>query len=72
MAKEFAAVTLMSADIDGIANGLQNLHELWAAILEMGLGVYLLTRQIGAACFLIVIPTVCKCSNLIGPTGRLC
>ncbi|UNI24992.1 hypothetical protein JDV02_010703 [Purpureocillium takamizusanense] len=57
-ANESAAVTLMSTDIDGIAAGLQKIHDIWASTIEMGLGIYLLQRQVGAACFLILIPGV--------------
>ncbi|KAJ6443435.1 Cyclic peptide transporter [Purpureocillium lavendulum] len=57
-AKESAAVTLMSTDIDGIAAGLQKVHDIWSSVIELGLGIYLLQRQVGAACFLIVIPGV--------------
>lgn len=59
-AKEAAAVTLMSTDVDGIASGIQEMHEIWASILELAVAVYLLERQIGPACFLVVIPTVGK------------
>jgi len=62
-------VTLMSTDIDGIATGLREIHEVWAAIIELGIGVYLLARQIGAACFLIIIPAVCECSHRTALTG---
>ncbi|KAK9420894.1 putative ABC transporter FUM19 [Seiridium unicorne] len=44
-AKEGAAVTLMSTDVDGIATAIQQMHEIWQA-------------QIGPACFLVVIPAV--------------
>lgn len=57
-AKESAAVTLMSTDIDGIATGLEEIHDIWASAIELGLGIYLLQRQVGAACFLILIPGV--------------
>ncbi|KAK2756862.1 ABC multidrug transporter [Colletotrichum kahawae] len=52
------AVTLMSTDIDSIAGGVKDLHEIWASILELGVAVYLLNLQIGAACFVVMIPAV--------------
>ena len=58
-AKDSAAVTMMSTDVDGVASGLQKIHDIWASIIELGLGVYLLQRQVGAACFLVLVPTVC-------------
>ncbi|KAE9377881.1 putative ABC multidrug transporter [Stipitochalara longipes BDJ] len=57
-AREGVAITLMSTDIDGIANGIKDLHEIWANVFELGVAVYLLQRQIGSACFLAVIPAV--------------
>jgi ATP-binding cassette subfamily C (CFTR/MRP) protein 1 len=44
-----AAVTLMSTDIDRITSNIQQIHELWASTLEVGLAIYLLQRQIGWA-----------------------
>lgn len=58
-AKESAAVTLMSTDIDGIASGLQKIHDIWASIIELAIGIYLLERQIGSACFIILVPAAC-------------
>ncbi|KAH0437695.1 ABC multidrug transporter [Colletotrichum camelliae] len=55
------AVTLMSTDIDSIASGVKDLHEIWASILELGVAVYLLNLQIGAACFVVMIPAVRTC-----------
>lgn len=60
-AKESAAVTLMSTDVDGIASGLQKIHDIWASFIELGLAVYLLQRQVGAACFLVLVPAICTC-----------
>ncbi|KAM0816280.1 putative ABC transporter FUM19 [Seiridium cardinale] len=57
-AKEGAAVTLMSTDVDGIATAIQQMHEIWASVVELAVAVYLLERQIGPACFLVVIPAV--------------
>lgn len=59
-AKDGAAVTLMSTDVDGIATGIQEMHEIWASVVELTVAVYLLERQIGPACFLVVIPTIGK------------
>lgn len=63
-AKDSAAVTLMSTDIDGIASGIKDLHEIWANIFELGVSVFLLQRQVGAACFVVVVPAVGKASTL--------
>lgn len=51
-----APVTLMSTDIDGLERGVMFMHEIWAAPVEFGLGIYLLYREIGTPCFLVLIP----------------
>lgn len=59
-ATESAATTLMSTDVEGIVNGVPKIHEIWAAIVEIGLGLYLLTTVIDQAAFLVVIPVIGK------------
>ena len=46
---ESAAVTLMSTDVQSICDALAQLHEVWASIIEIALGIWLLTREIGLA-----------------------
>ncbi|KAF4511732.1 hypothetical protein G6O67_003504 [Ophiocordyceps sinensis] len=61
-AKESAAVTLMSTD---------------ASFIELGLAVYLLQRQVGAACFLVLVPAIlssfatARVARGIGPARAL-
>ena len=45
-----ASLTLMSADIERIVTGWQTMHEIWANVIEVALAIYLLERQLGAAC----------------------
>ncbi|PVH72311.1 P-loop containing nucleoside triphosphate hydrolase protein [Cadophora sp. DSE1049] len=51
-----AAMTLMGTDVEQIA---ENLHliitDLWANILQIGIAIYLLERQVGAVCIAPVI-----------------
>ncbi|PHH93023.1 hypothetical protein CDD83_2133 [Cordyceps sp. RAO-2017] len=42
-----AVVTLMSVDVDNIVSCLIDLDECWARIIEIALGLVLLTRQLG-------------------------
>jgi len=49
----------MSTDVDGITTVLAQSHDTWASVIELGLGLYFLARQVGAACFLMLIPAVC-------------
>ncbi|PYH86162.1 multidrug resistance protein MDR [Aspergillus uvarum CBS 121591] len=43
------ALNLMSNDIDNIAFGIQNMHEVWASPVETGIALYLLQRQVSWA-----------------------
>jgi ATP-binding cassette subfamily C (CFTR/MRP) protein 1 len=62
--KESEAVTLMSADIDRIANGVKNIHELWFNVIEAGIATWLLQRQIGMACLAMVGLSLGACMSL--------
>ncbi|OAA39066.1 ABC transporter, transmembrane domain, type 1 [Metarhizium rileyi] len=55
-AKEMAAATLMSTDVEGIALGLRKFHDILASFVEVGLGIYLITTIVGKASFLIIFP----------------
>ena len=50
----------MSTDIDFICQAFQNIHELWANVIEIGIAMYLLWRQVGAPCFFVAIPAIRK------------
>lgn len=54
--KDSAPVTLMSVDIENIAVSLTFIHDIWPAIVELPIGIYLLYRQVGPPCFLLLIP----------------
>ncbi|EFZ03270.2 ABC transporter, transmembrane domain, type 1 [Metarhizium robertsii ARSEF 23] len=57
-ARELAAATLMSTDVEGISLGLRKFHDILASIVEVGLGIYLITTIVGKASFLIVFPGI--------------
>ncbi|WYZ35872.1 hypothetical protein EsH8_X_000519 [Colletotrichum jinshuiense] len=48
-AGDAAAVTLMSTDTERIIRGFYSLHEVWANVIEIALGCWLLERQLGAS-----------------------
>lgn len=54
------SLTLMSADIERITNGWQTMHEIWANMIEVALAIYLLDRQLGAACAIPLAVAICK------------
>ncbi|KAI1733387.1 ABC transporter [Xylaria scruposa] len=56
-----ASLTLMSTDVERVARGLLNIHEIWACMIELGLGLYLLHQQLGEA-FLASVVTFVACT----------
>lgn len=50
-----AALILMSNDVENIASGIQNVHEVWASPVEVAIALYLLQHQVAWAA---VIPAV--------------
>ncbi len=57
-AKRSAAVTLMSADVDGITTGIPQCLQIPIGILEIVLGMYLLSQFIGISAFSVFGPLV--------------
>ncbi|KAM3442495.1 hypothetical protein MY4824_001089 [Beauveria thailandica] len=57
-ARQNAIVTLMSADFDGIADGLPACVEIPFTFLETGLGMFLLTRFVQQSSFVIIFPLI--------------
>lgn len=55
-AKKSAAITLMSTDMNSIQSGINLFHEIWASIIELGIGIYLLATLVGGASFLVAVP----------------
>lgn len=55
-AKKNAAVTLMTADFDGISEGFAHCLEIPFTFLESGLGIYFLAKFIKQASFVIIFP----------------
>lgn len=45
-----APLTLMSTDVERITSGLVYLHEAWANLIQIGVTMFLLKRQLGAGC----------------------
>lgn len=59
-----AALTLMSADIERITNGIRMIHELWACFIETALASWLLYTKLGAA-FVVPLVAVMVCAGLM-------
>lgn len=50
-----AAITLMGTDVERIVVNLRNIHESWATILEVGVALWLLERQLWVACIVPIV-----------------
>lgn len=48
-------LTLMSSDIDRIAGSIQAVQEIWARVVELAIGIWLLERQLG---WIFVVPII--------------
>jgi hypothetical protein len=57
---ESAAVTLMSTDVDRIALSMQSLNEVWGRLVEVSIGVWLLSVQLGAVSVVPIIVVLGK------------
>ena len=55
--RENAPVTLMSTDMDIIAGAAEQLHDVWASLIELPIGIYILYEQIGFPSLFVLIPT---------------
>ncbi|KAJ3497326.1 hypothetical protein NLG97_g1991 [Lecanicillium saksenae] len=62
--RKLAAVTLMSADFDGIASGLADFIEMPFTFIDAGIGMFFLYRFIHLSCLAILIPL--SVSTLLG------
>lgn len=47
---ETTAIALMGTDIERIGHNFLQLHEIWASIIEIGVAIWLLERQVFLAC----------------------
>ena len=57
---ESAAVTHMSTDIDRIATSMQSMNEVWSRLIEVAIGVWLLSIQLGAVSVIPILVVLCE------------
>ncbi|PWY82697.1 ATP-binding cassette transporter [Aspergillus eucalypticola CBS 122712] len=64
-----AAITLMGTDVERIVQSQKTIHETWASVLEVGIAIWLLERQLLIAC---VVPGVIAIVSVlaIGPISN--
>ena len=60
-----SAITHMSTDIDRITASMQSMHETWARLIEVSIGVWLLSIQLGAVSVIPIIVVISKLSTII-------
>jgi hypothetical protein len=58
--ERMTAFTLMTADVETIVNDSWRLLEPWALLLQIAIGTYLLSRQLGAVCCVPILVILCK------------
>jgi ATP-binding cassette subfamily C (CFTR/MRP) protein 1 len=64
-----AAITLMSTDIERVTMGMEKIHDVWADLVQVSLGCWLLQRKLGSAFLAPVIVVLC-CGLLMVWLGR--
>lgn len=55
-----ATVTLMSTDLTGIEGLTRLFHDMWAAVIELAVGLAILGHIVGTSCVLFLIPGTSK------------
>lgn len=55
---ESSAISLMSTDLDRLTLTIVAIGEIWARLIEMIIGLYLLARQLGSVCVAPIIIVV--------------
>lgn len=55
-----SAITLLNSDTERITLGLQQIHNSWACLIEVGISTWLLARQLGLATIASVLFCFCE------------
>lgn len=55
-----ASLTHMSSDIDQLSFSLEAVCQVWAQVLELAIGLHLLSRNLGWVCVAPIVIVVCK------------
>lgn len=57
-----STLTLTSSDVDKICGSFEDIHELWANPIEIGIASWLLERQLGLGCVGPAFTVICECT----------
>ncbi|KAF2670115.1 multidrug resistance-associated protein [Microthyrium microscopicum] len=60
-----SAITLMGTDVDRIVNSLRVIHELWAAVLEVSIAIWLLEGRLWVASLVPVLISLVAVGGMI-------
>lgn len=60
VAQKAAPAGLVTADVERIDFTMEKLHSLWASVIELGIGIFLLQRQVGWACIAPAVIAICQ------------
>lgn len=60
-AEGVAAVSLMSADVEAVLDGVRSVHSTWSGMLDLAVGFYLIATVVKQSAFLGAMPSLCKC-----------
>ncbi|KAK3181199.1 hypothetical protein K4F52_007474 [Lecanicillium sp. MT-2017a] len=60
-----ATVTLMSTDVTGIEGLTRLFHDMWAAVIELAVGLAILGHIVGTSCVLFLIPVTAVGSTIV-------
>ncbi|KAF2999462.1 hypothetical protein E8E13_008147 [Curvularia kusanoi] len=60
-----AVLTLMSTDIERVTAGVEKMHDVWADLVQAGLGCWLLQRKLGTAFLAPVIIVLCCGATMV-------
>lgn len=55
----------MGTDVERITTGFRYIHDLWACLLDIAIGVFLLQRQVGVASVIPIIIIVGKLNSAL-------
>jgi ATP-binding cassette subfamily C (CFTR/MRP) protein 1 len=66
-----APLTLMSVDVDTIADAIVNVHEIWSMMVEVLIGFYILTKKLGWASLVPFIIVLCSYGLSKPVAGRI-
>jgi hypothetical protein len=58
---DITAVALMGTDVERIGASLLSIQEGWASVVDMSVAIWLLEREVGAACVAPVVLILGKC-----------